>query len=294
MHQTDQNNHIPVLLDDVLTILKPEKGESYVDMTAGYGGHASAILAQTAAPELMTLVDRDEQAIAALEPLASKGAHIIHADFLTASQQLSNAGKQYDMILADLGVSSPHLDKASRGFSFTTDAPLDMRMDTSQALTAADVVNRYTEEELSDILWRFGEEPKARQIARMIVRNRPFTTTTQLAKIVTKAWPGHSKVHPATRTFQAVRIVVNNELGLLEQALPLWIDLLKPGGRVGVISFHSLEDRIVKRIFAEYSEGYEAKVTVLTKKPVTGSDKEIVSNPRARSAKLRAAEKINT
>jgi 16S rRNA (cytosine1402-N4)-methyltransferase len=294
MHQKDTPEHIPVLLGQVLQYLAPKEGESYLDVTAGYGGHASAILDITKNPQGLCLVDRDQEAIAVLQKLGKKGAHLINADFLTASQQLSESVKQFDMILADLGVSSPHLDKTSRGFSFMNDAPLDMRMDNRQALTAADVVNSYDEVELADILWRFGEEPKARQIARMIVANRPFSSTTELANVVAKAWPGHSRVHPATRTFQAVRIVVNDELGLLEQALPLWIDLLKPGGRLAVISFHSLEDRIVKKTFAEYALGYEARLQLLTKKPVSGNTEEIVLNPRARSAKLRAALKIKT
>ncbi|MEI7683197.1 MAG: 16S rRNA (cytosine(1402)-N(4))-methyltransferase RsmH [Candidatus Saccharibacteria bacterium] len=288
----DDQVHIPVLLDLVLQYLAPQIGDSYVDMTAGYGGHASAVLKLTHNPKGMILVDRDQQAITALQPLVKQGAKVIHSDFLQASQQLADAGKQYDMVLADLGVSSPHLNTSSRGFSFASDAELDMRMDQRQTLSAADIVNSYPEAELADIIWRFGEEPKSRQIARMIVQNRPFTSTTELAKVVARAWPGHSKVHPATRSFQALRIVVNDELTQLEQALPLWIDLLKPGGRLAVISFHSLEDRVVKRTLAEYAEGYEAQVTLLTKSPVSGSDQEIVFNPRARSAKLRAAAKI--
>jgi len=280
------------LLDTVLDYLAPQPGESYVDMTAGYGGHASKVLERTGNAPGMVLVDRDSQAIAALQPLIKQGAKVIHSDFLQASQQLADGGHQYDMVLADLGVSSPHLNNSSRGFSFMNEADLDMRMDQRQTLSAADVVNSYSEADLTDVLWRFGQEPKSRQIARMIVQNRPFTSTTQLAKIVSKAWPGHSKVHPATRSFQAIRIVVNDELNLLEQALPLWIDLLKPGGRLAVISFHSLEDRVVKRTLAEYAEGYEAQLQLLTKKPVSGSDQEIVFNPRARSAKLRAAAKI--
>ncbi len=289
-----QQQHIPVLLEEVLQALQPQKHQSYLDVTAGYGGHASAVLEQTQAVAAMCLVDRDPAAIRALQPFAGKGAALIQADFLTASQQLADAGKQFDMILADLGVSSPHLDNASRGFTFRDDGPLDMRMDTTQKLTAADIVNSSDEAELADILWRLGEEPKSRQIARLIVQHRPFTTTAELASVVATAWPGHSKVHPATRTFQALRIVTNRELELLEQALPLWVDLLKPGGRLVIISFHSLEDRIVKRMLAEYAEGYEAVVTLHSKRPITASDKELAFNPRARSAKLRAAVKINT
>jgi 16S rRNA (cytosine1402-N4)-methyltransferase len=288
-HQT--NHHQPVLLAQVISSLQPQKGQSYLDVTAGYGGHALAIAERTDQVDAMTLVDRDKQAIAALQPLAKRGAHLIQSDFLTASQQLVGEQKQFDMILADLGLSSPHLDNASRGFSFLHEAPLDMRMDTDQTLTAAAVVNSYSEADLADILWRFGQEPKARQIARMIVKSRPFKSTTQLAQVVARAWPGYSKVHPATRSFQAIRIVVNDELGQLQKALPLWVDLLKPGGRLAVISFHSLEDRIVKQLFAEYALGYEARLELPSKKPQTASQDEIVSNPRARSAKLRVAVK---
>jgi 16S rRNA (cytosine1402-N4)-methyltransferase len=290
----NDNHHTPVLLESVLQYLDPKPQNSYLDLTAGYGGHAQAVLSITDCFDKSVFVDRDEQAIAALQPFAARGSQLIHQDFLTASRQLWQQGKRFDLVLADLGVSSPHLDKASRGFSILSDAPLDMRMDTRQDLTADTVVNSYDEAELSDVLWRYGEEPKARQIARLIVANRPITNTTQLAKIVSRAWPGHSKTHPATRTFQAIRIAVNDELGLLEQAVPLWIDLLAPDGRLAVISFHSLEDRIVKRVFAERSDGYEADISLLTKRPVTAQPDELVFNPRSRSAKLRVAVKINT
>ncbi len=173
--------------------------------------------------------------------------------------------------------------------------PLDMRMDQSQILTAADIVNTYAADDLADILRRYGEEPKAQVIARLIVQNRPLETTTELARIVARAWPGHSKVHPATRTFQALRIAVNDELRLIEVSLPIWIDLLKPGGRLAVISFHSLEDRLVKSAFAEQGGShYDAKLKILSKHPVTASEQEIAFNPRSRSAKLRAAVKIKT
>jgi len=217
-----------------------------------------------------------------------------HEDFFSASKALAEEGKQFDAILADLGVSSPHLNEADRGFALQLEGPLDMRMDQKQSLTAEVVVNTYSEAALADILWRYGEEPKARQIARLIVGNRPFSSTTKLASVVAKAWPGRSRIHPATRTFQALRIAVNDELGLLERSLPIWLQLLKPGGRIAVISFHSLEDGIVKRVFSEVSgERYDANFRLLTKRPVTASPHELVLNPRARSAKLRAAAKIN-
>jgi 16S rRNA (cytosine1402-N4)-methyltransferase len=298
MHQGNQNKnkheHIPVLLKQVVQYLDPKEGESYLDLTAGYGGHAAEVLGQTNNPNGTVLVDRDPAAIKSLqERFGETGAEIVHADFLSASQKLVAAGKQFDLILADLGVSSPHLNQASRGFSIQQDGPLDMRMDTSQALTAEEVVNTYSEEELAELFQKYGEEPKARKIASLIVNNRPIKTTHSLAKIVAKAWPGHSKVHPATRTFQALRVAVNDELMLLEASLPIWTDqLLAPGGRIGVISFHSLEDRRVKEALNERSgDRYDASLRLLTKHPVTADDDETVFNPRARSAKLRAAVK---
>lgn len=298
MHQGNQNKnkneHIPVLLKQVLTYLDPKEGDRYLDLTAGYGGHASAILERTHNPKGTVLVDRDQQAIQSLkERFGEAGVEIVHTDFLSASQKLADAGKQFDLILADLGISSPHLNQASRGFSIQQDGPLDMRMDTGQELTAETVVNTYSEEELAGLLQKYGEEPKARKIASLIVNNRPLKTTHSLAKIVAKAWPGHSKVHPATRTFQALRVAVNNELVLLEHSLPIWIDrLLAPGGRIGVISFHSLEDRMVKEALAERSgDRYDATLRLLTKHPEVADDTETVFNPRARSAKLRAAVK---
>ncbi len=292
----DKPQHIPVLAAEVLQYLAPVKGETLLDLTAGYGGHSRLILERTLQDQGSVLVDRDKNAINALKKtFAANETGIIHDDFLTASQKLQSDGEQFDMILADLGVSSVHLDNASRGFSFLTEAPLDMRMDQSQETTAETVVNTYDEAELTRILSVYGEEPKARKIAKLIVAARPVKTTHELADIVKRAWPGYSKVHPATRTFQALRIAVNDELGLLEKSLPVWIDLLKPGGRIAVISFHSLEDRIVKQFFKSHGgHRYDAQLKLLTKRPVTASHDELVSNPRARSAKLRAAVKINT
>jgi 16S rRNA (cytosine1402-N4)-methyltransferase len=169
-----------------------------------------------------------------------------------------------------------------------------MRMDQRQTLTAGVIINTYPEAKLAEILERYGEEPKARKVAKIIAANRPVETTTQLAHLVARAWPGHSRVHPATRTFQAIRIAVNDELEQIRQGLPLWIDLLSPGGRIAIISFHSLEDRLVKQAFLDASGGgYDATIQILTKHPVTAGEQEIVFNPRARSAKLRAAAKIN-
>ncbi|SRR6266568_4523306 len=293
MHQDNQNHfHMPVLLAQVLQYLAPQEGDSYLDLTGGYGGHAAAILACTKQPAKAVLVDRDEAAIAELTTRFGGEPELRHQNFLEASQALAGAGKSFDLILADLGVSSPHLNEASRGFAINQDGPLDMRMDQSQSLTAAYVVNTYSKEALTDILKRYGEEPKAAQVAQAIIEHRPLHTTSELAHIVAKLWPGHSKVHPATRTFQALRVAVNDELELLRLALPIWIKLLKPGGRIAVISFHSLEDRLVKQAFQEAGgERYDAELTILTKRPVSGDQSEIVLNPRARSAKLRAALK---
>lgn len=289
--------HYPVLLSAVLQYLDPKEGEKYLDLTAGYGGHAAEILDRTLGkPHKTTLVDRDRNAIATLHAkFAETGATIIHKDFYSASRELKDKGEQFDLILADLGVSSPHLDNADRGFSFRFDGPLDMRMDDRQGLTAEEIVNNYDEADLSRILQTYGEEPRAKKIARLIVEHRPIQTTGKLAEIVARAWPGHSRVHPATRTFQALRIAVNNELEQLKQSLPIWIDLLAPGGRIAVISFHSLEDRIVKQAFMEAAgDRYDAVLRLLTKQPVIADDQETVFNPRARSAKLRCAVKIKT
>ena len=291
--------HVPVLMDAVLTYLDPQAGDTYLDLTAGYGGHASRVLERTDNPTGATLVDRDSNAIAELQKRFT-GVEILHDDFLAASQQLVSAGKHYDLIFADLGVSSPHLDNAVRGFSISKDGPLDMRMDSGefgQELTAERIVNGYSEAQLIDLLERYGEEPKSRAVARAIIAARPLHSTAELARVVAKVWPGHSKVHPATRTFQAIRIAVNDELGQLEKSLALWVSLLNPGGRLAIISFQSLEDRLVKNYFQDNSDHggarYDSALRLLTKRPYTAESTELVHNPRARSAKLRAAVKIN-
>lgn len=293
MPKQKQKNHIPVLLDEVLDILQPQEGETYLDLTAGYGGHAKEVLKKTKSKA--TLVDRDPSAIESLTQTfgGQEDAVIVHSDFLAAVESLAAEGKTYDMILADLGVSSPHLDIAARGFSISNDGPLDMRMDQQQELTAQEVVNTYSEQDLQRIIKEYGEDPKARRIAKLIVEHRPFESTSELAKTVAKAWPGYSRVHPATRTFQAIRIAVNDELGQLRQALPKMVQLLNPGGRLAVISFHSLEDAVVKQFFKEQGgDRYDAELRVLTKRPLSASDNELVFNPRSRSARLRGAAKI--
>lgn len=291
--EVEQSEHTPVLLHEVLKYLDPKEEESYLDLTAGYGGHAQAVLQITNQPKKAVLVDRDDNAVNYLhKKFAGKEVTILKQNFFEASKNLLEENQKFDMILADLGVSSPHLNEAHRGFAINQTGPLDMRMDQSQELTADKIVNTYSENDLTDILQRYGEEPKALQITKLIRHNRPIRTTTELANIVKKAWPGYSRVHPATRTFQALRIAVNDELGLLERSLPLWLDLLAPGGRLAIISFHSLEDRMVKKFFQDAGgEGYDAQLRVLTKRPITAEPTELVFNPRSRSAKLRAAIK---
>lgn len=290
---SSEHMHIPVMQTQVLSFLDPKVGDTYLDLTAGYGGHASLVLDRTLTAAGSVLVDRDEMAVVQLRSkFEGSGVSIMHEDYLTAAQNLLRQNRTFDLLLADLGVSSPHLNTASRGFSFKQDAPLDMRMDQRQELTAYEIVNTYRKADLMKILRAYGEEPKAPQIVDRIIKNRPVRSTLQLAHIIAQAWPGHSKVHPATRTFQALRIAVNNELGLLRDALPLWVELLAPGGRLVVLSFQSLEDRIVKQYFAEIAgDRYDAEYTTLTKKPVVPGHTELVSNPRARSTKLRAVAK---
>ena len=288
--------HVAVLTGEVLRLLSPQAGESYLDVTAGYGGHTDAILPITKTPQKTLLIDRDHQAADYLkQKFAGRGVRVINRDFLSASQELAVARARFDMILADLGTSSPHFDDARRGFSFEKPGPLDMRMDQNQRLSADQIVNEWDEPKLSEIISRYGEEPHAAGIAKAIVAARPLRGTTELASVVASAQPRRGKIHPATKVFQALRITVNSELDQLEESLPIWLELLAPGGRLAVISFHSLEDRIVKRFLADHAaDTYDSQLRLLTKKPITAKPDEIASNPRARSARARAAAKIKT
>ncbi len=290
-----QQLHKPVLPTQTIAVLAPRSGENYLDLTAGYGGHAQVIIEKIGSAHLATLVDRDDYAIASLQALYKSSARIIKSDFATAVDNLMRADEQFDMILLDLGVSSPQLDNADRGFSIQRSGPLDMRMDQTGPQTAADLVNTWSEERLTQIIRDYGEEPKAHRIARAIIEARPLKTTNELAHVVQHALRGvRNKIHPATRTFQAIRIALNDEIGQLVHTLAILPQLLKPGGRVAIISFHSLEDRLVKQCFKEQSEaGFTAELQVLTKKPISGAIHD-VHNLRARSAKLRAAVKIKT
>jgi 16S rRNA (cytosine1402-N4)-methyltransferase len=286
--------HVPVLLEAALELLDPKEGESYLDLTAGYGGHAGQFLKRTGNYKESVLVDRDDYAIEHLSSYEDLGVRLLHTDFVSAARQLDEEGTQFDLILVDLGVSSPQLDQAGRGFSFTNSGPLDMRMDRRQEQTAEDLINTATASELTEIIREYGEEPTgvARRIAELIVANRPFENTEKLAELIKDNHRGKwQKIHPATRTFQSLRIAVNDELGQIEQMLPYLPKLLKKGGRVGVISFHSLEDRLVKRFFKnEFESGFEAQLEPVNKKPSRGATED-VHNPRARSSKLRVAVK---
>ena len=288
--------HKPVLLSEVLEILQPSAGESYLDLTAGYAGHAGKILAVTRNYKESVLVDRDINAINFLSkkyPDGEFGLEMLHEDFYNAAQSLIECGKTFDMILADFGVSSPQLDNSERGFSFMHEGELDMRMDQTQELSAETIVNHWSEKKLIKIFERYGEESSglARKHAREIVYNRPWKTTKELADALSpKGWFGK---HPATKVFQAIRIAVNEELSIIENTLPLIPKLLKPNGRIAIITFHSLEDRLVKQYFKQVSSlGEESELEILTKSSIVAGMDELVINPRARSAKLRAARKI--
>lgn len=286
--------HVPVLLDATLDLLHPNKEENYLDLTAGYGGHARVILGRTTNYTESVLVDRDENAQIELSEFSEKGTRLVHSDFLAAAKQLVQDGTQFNLILLDLGVSSPQLDQQARGFSFTNEGPLDMRMDNRQSLTAEEIVNTAKRNDLVRIIHEYGDETRgtATRYADAIIAARPLKTTGELAEVIKQAHVGKwQKIHPATRTFQAIRIQVNDELRQVREVMPLLPRLLKKGGRVGVISFHSLEDRIVKRYFAEQAKsGYEAELDILTKHPIDGATYD-VHNPRSRSAKLRVAVK---
>ena len=284
------------MLGEVLEALRPVPGETYVDCTVGAGGHAAAILDASAPDGRLLAIDADPLALAiAAQRLASFGhrVRLVHRNY----RELEHVLNETDIatpagILLDLGVSSMQLDRAERGFSFQADGPLDMRLDQTTGETAADLVNTRPERELADLIYRYGEERHSRRIARSIVARRAsarFHTTADLARIVAGTLGGRSGgIHPATRTFQALRIAVNDELGGLEAVLPQAADALAPGGRLAVISFHSLEDRTVKQFMRSRPE----QLRPVTKKPLVATTSEQRTNPRSRSAKLRIAEKL--
>ena len=303
--------HIPVLYQEILNMLNPQPGGRYVDGTLGAGGHAAGLLEASAPDGCLLGLDVDPAAIELvrkrLEPFAER-AFLRQASYTTLPEQLQDLGwRQVDGILLDFGVSSMQLDTAERGFSFQADAPLDMRFDPGQELSAADLVNELPEAELAELIYRYGEERQSRQIARAIVRSRPLETTWQLAGVVAQAagrQRSGQRIHPATRTFQALRIQVNRELEAVETVLPLAAAALAPGGRLAVIAFHSLEDRLVKEFIRRESRdclcpprqpvctcGHRASLVDVTHRPLQATAEEIARNPRSRSARLRVAEK---
>lgn len=299
-----KQKHQPVLLESTLELLNPQPGESYLDGTAGYGGHATEIVRRIGPTGRVVLVDRDVAAVQQLRQQFQGRAEIIQENYLDAARQLAENGNMFDLILLDLGVSSPQLDEHERGFSFNSTAPLDMRMDQTQALSAVEVVNSYSEQELADVIFRYGEERRSRIIARAICSHRPVKTAVELANIIRQVVPRVGSIDSATRTFQAIRIEVNSELDSLSKALPIFVSLLSPSGRIAVISFHSLEDRIVKQFLDRESRdcicppkqpictcGHVAILAKVTAKVISGLTIDD-TNPRARSAKLRVAVKL--
>jgi 16S rRNA (cytosine1402-N4)-methyltransferase len=307
--------HEPVLVDAVLATLLPSGRpvDRLVDGTLGLGGHTRALLEAGVECALGMDVDPEalRQARETLRPYAER-AHIVQASYTNMARQAAALGwAEVGAILLDLGVSSLQLDTAERGFAFRQDGPLDMRFDPAgDRPTAAELINHWDKDELAELFFRYGEERHSRRIASAIVRNRPLDTTARLAEVIEKAVPlrrdkrgSAGKIHPATRVFQALRIAVNDELASVEQALPAALELLRPGGRLAVISFHSLEDRIVKNVFRQASrevvsppgmvlEEQEPVVRLVNRKPITADEDEIERNPRSRSAKLRVVEKL--
>jgi 16S rRNA (cytosine1402-N4)-methyltransferase len=307
--------HVPVLADEVLAALAPQPGGRYLDGTLGGAGHTALLLAASAPGGRVLAIDADPAALARAEArlpeeIASGRLLLRHGNFAQMAELAVAADfAPVDGILLDLGLSSDQLAARERGFSFASAAPLDMRFDTTRGETAADLVNLLDEEALANLLWRYGEERRSRAIVRRIVEQRarqPITRTDELARLVASVVHGRpGGIHPATRTFQALRIATNDELASLEAALPRAVELLRPGGRLAVISFHSLEDRIVKQFFQAEARGCICPpelpacvcgrvpgLRILTRHPVTAREAELAANPRARSAKLRAAERL--
>ena len=302
--------HIPVLYKEIIHALQPQSGGRYVDGTLGAGGHARGILEACSPDGHLLGLDVDPQALAlSRETLApyEERAHLVQASYITITKQLAALKWDFvDGIVLDLGASSMQFDNAERGFSFMQDGPLDMRFGSNAFQSAEDIVNTYDERDLADLIFRYGEDRDARRIAKAIVMSRPLRTTRELVAVIEKASPRRGdRTHPATQTFQALRIAVNEELSSVESVLPQTVAALRSGGRCAVISFHSLEDRIVKDYFREQSKDivnppyeriYEverkAVVEIINKKPIVASDEEVKDNPRARSAKLRVIEKL--
>ncbi len=291
LDQAPQRAHVPVLFDSVMEYLAPYAGGLYIDGTVGAGGHAAGIADASAPTGRVLGLDADPQALAvAARNLAQYGDRVTlrHSNFSNLKQVAAETGfVPANGILLDLGLSSMQLADPARGFSFASEGALDMRFNPDDPGTAGDLVNHLPENELADLIFQYGEEHASRRIARAIVNNRPITTAAQLAAVIERALGRHGRVHPATRTFQALRIEVNRELEVLQEVLPQVADVLASEGRVVIITFHSLEDRIVKNWFRQ-----SAELEVLTKHPVKPTREETLSNPRSRSAKLRAARRL--
>ena len=291
--------HVPVMLEETLEHLSPRPGQTVVDATAGGGGHAAAIRSRILPDGQLILLDRDREALERLKARFGRSADLryFHANFCDIDRVVRQAGlAQIDGCLLDLGVSGLQLADAGRGFSFDRPGPLDMRYDRSQEMTAEEVVNRWPAERLAAALRDFGDQPFARRIARAVVEARPIGDTGRLAEVVASAvparWRRRQKIHPATRLFQAVRIVVNDEAGSLETFLDKVFHLLRPGGRVVILAFHSGEDRIVKARFREAA--HQGRVRLPVRKPLRPTPEEVRANPRARSARLRVAQRLPT
>ncbi len=302
--------HQPVLYHESLKYLQPRSEGKYIDGTLGAGGHAEGILTASSPEGMLLGLDVDNQALnIAKKRLSIFGNRCIvrQASFAKMIDQIKSLEWGcVDGLLLDLGLSSMQLDTTERGFSFLKEAPLDLRFNQNEGMTAADLINMFSEKEIANTIWNYSEDPRSRQIAKLIVENRPISTTTELAGLILRAYLGkRGKTHPATRTFQALRIAVNNELEVLEKGLENSLKALCVGGRIAIITFHSLEDRIVKQFFRRESKncicppeqpfctcGHQASLKVITKKAVKPSNEEIANNPRSRSAKMRVAEKI--
>ncbi len=301
--------HIPVLFDEVLELLAPPVNGRFIDGTVGAGGHSAGILEASAPHGRVLAFDKDAEAIAfAKKKLTDYGNRVtfINNSYAEMGEVAPALGfGQVDGILLDLGLSSRQLDNGLRGFSFMQEGPLDMRFDTSQGETAADLINNLSEDALVNIIWRYGEERQSRRMAKLIVAERPLHTTTELATLISQKFRRKSRIHPATKLFQALRIAVNQELETVEKGVETAVDLLKPGGRLAVISFHSLEDRIVKNMFRDLSRDCicppeqpictcdtKAKLRLVTRKVTKATTAEITANSRSRSARLRVAERL--
>ena len=297
------SRQVSVFIDEITTWLINGQAKIFVDGTVGYGGHSERLLERAGSDAVLVGIDRDEEALSYSRARLARFGHraiLLKGDFVDVKRLLRGVDiSSVDGALFDLGVSSPQLDDANRGFSFQEDGPLDMRMDQSTGMTAGELVNTLSESDLADRIFQYGEERFSRRIARAIVRARErqaLASTQELTAVIKDAVPAayrHGRIHCATRTFQALRIAVNRELDVLEPALRDVVDMLRPGGRLAVISFHSLEDRIVKHTFRALAERPYPQVAVLTRKPQVPSDAECQANPRARSAKLRVVERLS-